>query len=448
VFALKYDVCAGYTAHNLAKSWTRCQFVQRELAVDELRCTFFVVVDPGNNSSGPGAITSGAPRLRLVGLDNTHSDASRRETPVIRTRIEGYTPGQSAGASSNNLSRSASQASRNDAARSDSSRSDSARSSSSTRRASSTDLRSGPTSNTRPVPRELHRGADVVDINLQAVAREMRLASHAIISTTLSASAIARAATHTTSTAANLLAEANPADAEANAANAEAIAPTIARPPTTPRDINKAKRLVAGTLPTQQRGIISPLAHKPERTHAHKNEHAHQLEGTSKPDEIVEAADVRLRFAGEVVRNIEGGKAAILRPERRAKLVAAAVREGILPFDANLVMALIQDSARRGDLNTSASTNTPAPYRSPLMLQSDFEVNQHDTAYDAGIRRHLEAVVASTRVASMLPLVRVQTATGTQSVASVGILTPWIQAMLAAGLAGLLLVGMIASMGS
>lgn len=60
------------------------------------------------------------------------------------------------------------------------------------------------------------------------------------------------------------------------------------------------------------------------------------------------ATDARFIFAVEVNRSLEGGKAAILRPERRRNLVASAVDMGLRPFDANLVIAIVQDQARQG----------------------------------------------------------------------------------------------------
>lgn len=57
--------------------------------------------------------------------------------------------------------------------------------------------------------------------------------------------------------------------------------------------------------------------------------------------------DVRAAFAVEVARALEGGPAALLRPERRRELVAGAVDRGLREFDANLVIAVVQDAARR-----------------------------------------------------------------------------------------------------
>lgn len=61
------------------------------------------------------------------------------------------------------------------------------------------------------------------------------------------------------------------------------------------------------------------------------------------------AVDARWVLALQVHDALEGGRAAILTPERRRELVAAAVRLGLRPFDANLVIAIVQDGARSGE---------------------------------------------------------------------------------------------------
>lgn len=45
---------------------------------------------------------------------------------------------------------------------------------------------------------------------------------------------------------------------------------------------------------------------------------------------------------------LDGGRAAILRPERRRRLLRIANLLGVGQFDANLVFAIVQDNARRG----------------------------------------------------------------------------------------------------
>ncbi|MCW5764504.1 MAG: hypothetical protein KIT68_00845 [Phycisphaeraceae bacterium] len=63
--------------------------------------------------------------------------------------------------------------------------------------------------------------------------------------------------------------------------------------------------------------------------------------------------DARWIFALRAADALEGGVAAIIRPEVRRKLVDIAVRLGLRPFDANLIIAIVQDGRRsgRGALN-------------------------------------------------------------------------------------------------
>jgi len=59
------------------------------------------------------------------------------------------------------------------------------------------------------------------------------------------------------------------------------------------------------------------------------------------------AADPRWVLAVRVSESLEG---AILRPEKRARLLRVGRLLGLSPFDTNLVIAIIQDRARRGTL--------------------------------------------------------------------------------------------------
>jgi hypothetical protein len=59
--------------------------------------------------------------------------------------------------------------------------------------------------------------------------------------------------------------------------------------------------------------------------------------------------DARWMYAQEVATRLEGGRAAILRPADRRELVEIAGKLGVREFDANLVIALVQDAARRGE---------------------------------------------------------------------------------------------------
>jgi len=57
-------------------------------------------------------------------------------------------------------------------------------------------------------------------------------------------------------------------------------------------------------------------------------------------------ADARWVFAARVATSLEGGRAAVLSPERRERLIAGARTLGLRPFDANLIVAIVQDTAR------------------------------------------------------------------------------------------------------
>jgi hypothetical protein len=90
----------------------------------------------------------------------------------------------------------------------------------------------------------------------------------------------------------------------------------------------------------------------------------------------LQSDDVRWMFAQQVQSSIEGGRAAIVRPQVRQQLVADAQRLGLRPFDANLVIAIAQDAARHGeDLHETAvhrlamvPARHPASKIGPLML--------------------------------------------------------------------------------
>lgn len=61
------------------------------------------------------------------------------------------------------------------------------------------------------------------------------------------------------------------------------------------------------------------------------------------------ADDVRAAFAATVAASLEGGRAAILRPKARQALMASGAKLGLRPFDTSLVIAIVQDAARRGE---------------------------------------------------------------------------------------------------
>lgn len=94
---------------------------------------------------------------------------------------------------------------------------------------------------------------------------------------------------------------------------------------------------------------------------------------------IIEPADPRWVLAVEVARNIQGGRAAILTPERRARTMTFARQLGLRPFDASLVIAIIQDSARTGARSLGAGM--PPDVQSRLSLVGGAQPIEPETAH-------------------------------------------------------------------
>jgi hypothetical protein len=69
----------------------------------------------------------------------------------------------------------------------------------------------------------------------------------------------------------------------------------------------------------------------------------------------ISRAEVADEFARAVAGSLQGGRAALLTPELRRKLVAGAVKEGMRPFECHLVVAAVQDAARRGEIEVGGS---------------------------------------------------------------------------------------------
>lgn len=79
----------------------------------------------------------------------------------------------------------------------------------------------------------------------------------------------------------------------------------------------------------------------------------------------IDAVDARWVLACRVAASLEGGRAAILRPESRDRLLSQASRLGLRPFDANLIIAIVQDSARCGEEPLGLATAERLPLIRP-----------------------------------------------------------------------------------
>jgi hypothetical protein len=60
-------------------------------------------------------------------------------------------------------------------------------------------------------------------------------------------------------------------------------------------------------------------------------------------------ADPRWVLAVAAAAALEGGRGAVLVPERRRRLMRLSASLGVRAFDASLVLAIVQDAARRGE---------------------------------------------------------------------------------------------------
>ena len=74
--------------------------------------------------------------------------------------------------------------------------------------------------------------------------------------------------------------------------------------------------------------------------------HEMLLARESARDRTFDPTDARWKVATETQRALQG---AVLSFEDRRRVLALAHRLGIRPFDANLIVALVQDRARRGE---------------------------------------------------------------------------------------------------
>ncbi len=62
----------------------------------------------------------------------------------------------------------------------------------------------------------------------------------------------------------------------------------------------------------------------------------------------LDPADPRWVLAVRTANDLDGGAAAILPPQRREALMRLAADLGLRPFDASLIIAIVQDAARTG----------------------------------------------------------------------------------------------------
>jgi hypothetical protein len=109
-------------------------------------------------------------------------------------------------------------------------------------------------------------------------------------------------------------------------------------------------RLVGADEAPSEAPVARPLRREPAARRSHPTPSAWSaVIRENQSAAALEIEDARLVFALRVSERLEGGRAAILRPEARHRLMELSSRMGLEPFDASLVIAIVQDAARRGE---------------------------------------------------------------------------------------------------
>lgn len=122
------------------------------------------------------------------------------------------------------------------------------------------------------------------------------------------------------------------------------------------------------------------------------------LDQTRRATPALMGDDARWVFAVRVRREVQGGHAAIVTPESRKRLLKLANRLGLRDFDANLVIAIVQDDAR-----THGGT-LPVPsdaVRGPLNLVRPAETPRTKFGWRADHIRALAPFAASVALAAV-----------------------------------------------
>lgn len=95
-------------------------------------------------------------------------------------------------------------------------------------------------------------------------------------------------------------------------------------------------------------------------------------------------------LAVRTANSIEGGRAGVLPPERRERLVAMGTGLGLRTFDAHLVIAIVQDAARSGRDLVEPDTRE----RLAMLPAGDPVVSREEAALGIGLRLAVAALLA------------------------------------------------------
>lgn len=125
----------------------------------------------------------------------------------------------------------------------------------------------------------------------------------------------------------------------------------------------------AATSPTVLRFVNAerPAASSPRHIPASSER---QVRAANVEAARLDALDARWVLAVRTTMSLQGGRAAVLRPDDRRSLVTQATRMGLRAFDAALVIAIAQDAARSGEALSGSPQDRLAMVRPPSTTES------------------------------------------------------------------------------
>ena len=121
---------------------------------------------------------------------------------------------------------------------------------------------------------------------------------------------------------------------------------------------NPALRLVRPPSDAPRRPLLRVEEDRPAPRSSASKARANEVAAENKAASTVSASDARWIFAVRVSELLDGGKAGVLTPDRRQRLLRLATNMGLRPFDANLIIAIVQDEARHGVSPSPLNTDT------------------------------------------------------------------------------------------
>lgn len=133
----------------------------------------------------------------------------------------------------------------------------------------------------------------------------------------------------------------NTAGTPGGSAGTTASGPAESRPGDV-KGVNQRASAVRPALRLAESGEWEPAARQASSVRRKEVLSENRLASGMSPD------DARWIFARRVAEQLEGGTAALLTPERRRSLLATSQRVGLRDFDANLIIAIVQDGRRSG----------------------------------------------------------------------------------------------------